>query len=506
MTLGSYTKDSLVQLSQMRLALIFGFFVVAATLLHAAPREVQVVEQAVVRLTNYQQSPDWTAPWRMKPPQPNTGTGFLVEPGLILTSAHVVSDSRMLLVHKPSVPEPFIAKVAAIAHDSDLALLEVGDPAFYEGLVPLPFGEFPELQSRVQAYGYPLGGEELSHTEGVVSRIEFGTYVHPGVDSHLLIQTDTAINPGNSGGPVVQDGKVVGVAFQSNLKLNDVGYFIPVPLIQRFLRDLEDGSYDGVPEIGIQTSALLNRNERAALGLPEGEGGVHVDRILPRSSADGFLQAGDVLLEIEGRAIDLAGMVRHQSLLVDFYIAAEDRQVGDALHFVVWRDQSRHIVAVTLKPPPFGREVRNSYDRLPEYLIHGGMVFVALTRNYLQAQDQLYPVLAYEHWFREIEQPNTRREQSVVLARVLPASSNSGYTELRNFVLDRFNGTPVQSLAHLDSLLQSLPPETEHLVFTSHWNPLPVVLDRHELEAQHEEILQTYGIPAAKRLRTSTDL
>ena len=187
----------------MRLALLLSLFIIAASPLHAAPRERQTVEQAVVRLTNYQQSPNWNAPWRMKPPQPSTGTGFLVEPGLILTSAHVVSDSRMLLVHKPSVPEPFIAKVMAVAHDSDLALLQVEDPSFYEGLTPLPFGGLPVRQSRVQAYGYPLGGEELSHTAGVVSRIEFGTYVHPGVDSHLLIQTDTAINPGNSGGPVV---------------------------------------------------------------------------------------------------------------------------------------------------------------------------------------------------------------------------------------------------------------------------------------------------------------
>ena len=490
----------------MRLALLLSLFIIAASPLHAAPRERQTVEQAVVRLTNYQQSPNWNAPWRMKPPQPSTGTGFLVEPGLILTSAHVVSDSRMLLVHKPSVPEPFIAKVMAVAHDSDLALLQVDDPSFYEGLTPLPFGELPVLQSRVQAYGYPLGGEELSHTAGVVSRIEFGTYVHPGVDSHLLIQTDTAINPGNSGGPVVQEGKVVGVAFQSNPKLNDVGYFIPVPLIQRFLRDLEDGSYDGVPEIGIQTSTLLNRNERAFLGLPEEAGGVHVDRILSRSSAAGVLQADDVLLEIEGLPIDLAGMVHHQALLVDFYIVAEGRQVGETLSFVIWRDHQRQTVALILKPPPFGHEVRNSYDRLPEYLIHGGLVFVALTRNYLQAQEQLHPVLAYEHWYREIEQPNTRRKQRVVLARVLPASSNSGYTELRNFVLDQFNNTPVQSLAHLDSLLRSLPSETEHLVFTSHWNPLPVMLNRHEIASEHDAILQTYGITETKRLHRRTGL
>ena len=134
-------------------------------------------------------------------------------------------------------------------------------------LKPLELGGVPELQSRVRAYGYPVGGHELSRTEGVVSRIEFGTYIHPGIDSHLLIQTDSAINPGNSGGPVTQSGQAIGVAFQSNLSLNDVGYFIPVPLIKRFLLDIEDGIYDGVPEIGIEISSLINQHHLSLIHI-----------------------------------------------------------------------------------------------------------------------------------------------------------------------------------------------------------------------------------------------
>ena len=177
-----------------------------------------------------------------------------------------------------------------MAHDSDLALLRVKDAEFYTDMTPLAFGGIPKLRSPVQAYGYPLGGQDLSRTEGVVSRIEFGTYIHPGIDSHLLVQTDSAINPGNSGGPVIQEGLAIGVAFQSNLRLNDIGYFIPVPLIKRFIQDQRDGHYDGVPEIGIQTSSLLNRYQRKSLGLSDESGGVLVERIIPRSSAEGILE------------------------------------------------------------------------------------------------------------------------------------------------------------------------------------------------------------------------
>ena len=73
----------------------------------------------------------------------------------------------------------------------------------------LPFVLFLCLRS------YPVGGECISITAGVVSRVEMTMYAQ--AEQELLsIQIDAAINPGNSGGPVVNDnGEVVGVAFQS---------------------------------------------------------------------------------------------------------------------------------------------------------------------------------------------------------------------------------------------------------------------------------------------------
>ncbi len=452
------------------------------------------IEHSVFRITNFQQRPDWESPWKMKPTTKDQGSGFLIHDGFILTNAHVVSDSRMLLVNKLSSPNPFLADVVAIAHDSDLALLKVRDPDFYKNLTPLELGGVPELQSRVRAYGYPVGGHELSRTEGVVSRIEFGTYIHPGIDSHLLIQTDSAINPGNSGGPVTQSGQAIGVAFQSNLSLNDVGYFIPVPLIKRFLVDIKDGIYDGVPEIGIETSSLINQHHRRYLGLPENSGGILVERIVPFSSADGVLQTGDVLTKIEDLQIDAAGMVNYGEQQVAFYIEAENRQIGDSLKLQVWRNGNFENLTLTLKAPPFGEEMRNSYDKRPEYLIFGGLVFIALNRNYIHSPGNLLAPLAYEHWYREVERPNTRRQQVVILTHVLPASVNSGYTNLHNFIVSSLNHEPVNSLSHLDQMLKKMPLETVHVVFESKWQSLPLVLNFKESLEQHNSILKRYGI------------
>jgi len=462
------------------------------------------IEQSVFRITNFQQRPNWKSPWKMKNTTKGEGSGFLIDDGFILTNAHVVSDTRILLVNKLSSPNPFLADVVAIAHDSDLALLKVRDHDFYKNLAPLKLGGVPDLQSRVRAYGYPIGGHELSRTEGVVSRIEFGTYIHPGIDSHLLIQTDSAINPGNSGGPVTQSGQAIGVAFQSNLNLNDVGYFIPVPLIKRFLIDIKDGTYDGVPEIGIETSSLINKHHRKYLGLPEKSGGILVERIVPFSSADGVLKTGDVLTKIEDLKIDAAGMVNYGEQQVSFYIEAENRQIGDPLKLQVWRNGNFEDLLLKLEAPPFGEEMRNSYDKRPEYLIFGGLVFIALSRNYIHSPGNLLPPLAYEHWYREVERPDTRRQQVVILSHVLPASINSGYTNLRNFIVSKLNQEPINSLSHLDQMLKKIPSETEHVVFESKWNNLPIVLNLKKSLAQHNSILKNYGIEESSYILKNT--
>ena len=478
--------------------LLIGFFVFFESA-KALAEEVSI-EPSVVLLTNHRQVPNWLAPWKRGFTTSGTGTGFLIQNQWILTNAHVVSNSRLLLIKKISSPLPFIARVIAIAHDSDLAIIKADDPVFYKDMRPLTLGILPELQSRVRTYGYPIGGTTISRTEGVVSRVEFGTYLHSGVDAHLIIQTDSAINPGNSGGPVVQDNKVVGVAFQSNPNLDDVGYLIPVPLVQRFLRDMEDGTYDGVPEIGIQVSNLLNEHLRRYLKLPAGEQGVLVDRVIPHSSADGNIREGDVLVEIGDNAIDAAGKVNYEGHRVPFHIMAEHQVVGDSLIARLWRDRKFHEVELLLKLPLFSDEFRFSYDVHPRYLIFGGLVFVPLNRNYIQAAP-VSPSLIYEHIFRHAEKPGTQREQVVVIIGSLPSPVNAGYASLKNFVVNQVNGVAVQSLSHLKAVLEQLKDEkVDYYAFESLWDPTLVILDRVLVENEHERILQRYGISLGERL------
>src|SRR2546426_3550027 len=209
-------------------------------------------ERSVIQIMTFSQQPVWEAPWRFEPVRRSSGSGFVIKGRRIMTNAHVVSWAKEILVHRYQDPRPYLARVKFIAHDCDLALIEVEDENFFNGLEPLKFGDLPKVRSTVVTYGYPAGGEEISYTRGVVSRIELEPYAHIGNRHFLSVQTDAAINPGNSGGPVIQDDRVVGVAFQGIPDLQSTGFFIPPQVIEHFMKDIEDKRYDGFPQAGIR--------------------------------------------------------------------------------------------------------------------------------------------------------------------------------------------------------------------------------------------------------------
>ncbi len=267
------------------------------------------IEKSVVRIVNHAQRPSWYTPWGTGAMQWTTGSGFVIEGGLIMTNAHVVSDSRFLALFLYGDPNPHEGRVVVEGHDCDLALIRPVEPKILEGVPALSIGGLPSLRSMVETYGYPSGGDQISSTQGVVSRIDRQLYAHSAADGHLAVQTDAAINPGNSGGPVVQEGKIVGVAFQNNKAMESVGFFIPTEVIRHFLADAKDGTYAGYPDLAVRTASLENPAARRLAGMQEGESGVRVDWIAPDSSADGWLRTGDILLRIEGETIANDGSV-----------------------------------------------------------------------------------------------------------------------------------------------------------------------------------------------------
>ena len=186
-------------------ALVIGM--TAVLCLAVLPACAQSIDEAIVKVFAVHNIPDYYNPWQMQGAQLRTGSGCIIAGNRVLTSATVVADQIYVQVRRADQATTHLALVRSVAHESDLAILEVIDKEFFADVVPLQIGGLPSLRDRVVVYGFPTGGEELAITEAVVSRIEHQFYEH-SQEYLLACQIDAAVDPGSFGGPVIKDGEI----------------------------------------------------------------------------------------------------------------------------------------------------------------------------------------------------------------------------------------------------------------------------------------------------------
>ena len=484
------------------ISIVAAFLAAAPARAAARPSVGPEIDRSVVRIFTVFRKPDFYQPWQMMPQDSLSGSGCIIKGRRILTNAHVVSDQVFVQVRRAGDANRYTARVEFVAHDSELALLSVEDPAFFEGAKELELGELPDQRDTVEVYGFPEGGDDLSVTKGVVSRIEVTPYTHS--DRELLtIQTDAAINPGNSGGPMIQEGKLVGVSFQMDAEAEGVGYAVPAPVIQRFLRDVENKRYDGIPDLGIRWQALENRALREWLRMRPGETGVRVSTVVHGGSADGVLRIDDVITSIDGVRIFDDGTVQfRRSERVLFSHLIFMHQADEKARLTIVREGKPLDVEIALETT--GSLVAGpTYGARPRYYVYAGFVFTPLTRNFVGNWEWNEVPDSFRAYVN-FGLPSAGRRELIVLAHVLPHAVNAGYHDFRGIVIDRVNGRGIGSLEDLIDAFRH-PQGRFHVIETDPFTDFGgrMVLDAAEADKASPEILATFGIPSDRYLASA---
>ena len=475
---------------------LFGF----QNLVYGNEFDIEAIRKCLVRVTVTGQRPNYRAPWNPGSIGGGVGSGFIIFGSRIMTNAHVVSNARYINVDKDGDSHKYPARIVYIAHDCDLALLTVDNPNFFKDTNALEFGEIPALHSTVTAYGYPIGGERMSATRGVISRIEFRTYSHSGLDAHLTVQVDAAINPGNSGGPVVQDQKVVGVAFQgySGAVAQNTGYIIPTPVIRRFLQDITDGRYDGYVELGIDYLNLLNPSYRDFLKLQERDTGVIVTNVLAAGSAGKVLKKGDVLLSIDGYPITNDGHIEIDGEYVQMEEVVERKFHGDIVTMEIIRDDRRMSVDITLKGAWPYAILAKQYDIRPEFVLFAGLLFQPLSRNFLGAYKNKDLDLNYYYAHYISDEIYLERPQIIVLSAILPDPVNTHIRAFVNSIVDEINGIKIKTMEDVAEVLDE---PSDIYVIRMLGKGKPIVIEHEQVEASRQRIKDRYGVTTERYLR-----
>ncbi len=456
------------------------------------------VRDAMVKIYSVQNQPDYNNPWNMNGPKASSGSGCVIRGNRILTNAHVISDQTFIQVRLYGQSKKYQAKIIAVSHDADLALLTVEDREFFQEIKPLDVAELPEIQQEVVVYGFPEGGDTLSTTKGVISRTEHHMYAH-SLMSLLATQLDAAINPGNSGGPVIIGDRIVGVVMEIRRNSENIGYMVPAPVVRHFLDDIADGRYDGFPDDGIVVQNMENESLKRRYGLKDGQSGALVVSTTPGTPAEGTLYPGDVILSIDGHHVEDDCTVEFRpNERTNFKYYIQRHQIGEDLTIKILRNNREATIQLALnKAWGTNRLVpAMRYDVSPTYYVYGGLVFCPLTLNYILAMDsdwndwRLSNVLNY---FSN-ERLAKEGEEVVIITKVLPSDINNGY---QNFINDRVvevNGKKILNLLDLISMIDSSTDEA-FVSFKTESGRI-IALDRKQAEREQTDILRTYRISA----------
>ncbi|MBR2838875.1 MAG: trypsin-like peptidase domain-containing protein [Kiritimatiellae bacterium] len=378
----------------------------------------------------------------------STGSGVVIDKGRILTCAHCVADASYIRVRKQNEDMLYHGTVLFADNDADLALVSVDDPKFMADITPLEIGETPHVQDDVMAIGYPIGGDDISYTRGIISRIEDIRYSH-GWTTLLGIQVDAAINPGNSGGPVLdmKSGKIAGIAFQGKDKEKSeaLGYIIPPDIIRHFLADIRDGKVDGFSDILFAWDQMESPSKRRYYKMGSGQTGVVVDHV-ESTLGDDSIRTDDVILEIDGYKVSNNGRIRIEggaarSLFYPLYI----RQIGEKIPVKVFRDGA--VVETFITAAKKNRRIRRwMYNSRPDYLVYGGLVFTTASYDYMVRSKAKF----HDDILKNKEFPD---DEPVVISFVFADKGIEGYLGADESLVRSVNGVKVRNLRHLAELV-----------------------------------------------------
>lgn len=268
------------------------------------------------------------------------GSGFVIDSkGYILTNNHVVEGADEILVRLNDRRE-LVAELVGSDKRSDIALLKVKA----DNLPVVRIGSPGNLKvgEWVMAIGSPFGFDH-SVSVGVVSALGRSLPTESYVP---FIQTDVAINPGNSGGPLFNlDGEVVGINSQIYSRTGGfmgLSFAIPMDVAMNVAEQLKEKGVVTRGWLGVLIQDVT-RELAESFGMDRPAGAL-ISKVLDDSpAAKAGLQAGDVIVEFNGKLID------HSSELPPLVGRV---RVGDSARLKLIRDRKTRTLAVRIGQLP----------------------------------------------------------------------------------------------------------------------------------------------------------
>ena len=482
---------------RLGLSLLLAAWVLVPAVARPAP-DAQVVS---LRVTH--QSFDEHRPWTKGTPNTRIGSAVVLHDSLLLTESKLVRDAILIQVQKNGSATRIPARVVHVDGDIDLALLEVGEPGFFDDLEAARFAKSAPGEGVVYSARWQNQQYEISESQIAGINVRESPY---GSITHAFLSLNTDLSHGGWAEPVFSNGSLVGL---SVLQEGQRATVIPVEILSAYVRGARSANDPGFASFRPYWQFGQDPALAAYLGLTGKPRGV-VLRWMPWGSTGcDALEPRDLILSVEGLALDAMGNFEHPyyGQLAFQHILVDGHRPGDRVRFQLLRDGEILDVDVELRRNR-GADwlIPDHRDQSPPpYLVAGGLVVRELDGNYLRSWGNEWrkkaPANLVQRYDRERESQTAERRRILLLSQVLPDSYNLGYHQLANLALAEINGRSVDSIADADEAFRHPIGGFHRLKFYRDDLRREVVLDAAGFEESTARILKIYDIPARVRLR-----
>jgi S1-C subfamily serine protease len=460
---------------------------------------------SIVRVNVTTQSWDFLRPWGKRQPVTRRAIGAVIAGPRVLVAGELVANATYIEFESAEGGRKVPATIEAVDYEANLAILKTDDADFLKGV--------PILELTESAIGDQLSIWQLENngrllvTNGPMTTAEVSPYP---VDGAFLIYRVTAQIQSRDSSftlPVGKSGKLTGILMSYDNTANNANV-IPAPVIKHFLRDAEDGKYDGFPRAGYGFSPTRDPSLRRYVKIPaDTTGGIYITDVLKDGPADkAGLKKGDVVLAADEFPVDQDGNFpdpTYGKIPLGHYLSTR-HFVGDTVKLHILRDGQKQTLAATLTHRDPASYVSDPYivDRAPRFYVVGGLILQELSREWLRgfgndwARRAPESAVYSDRYQAELYKDGPRK--LVYLTRVLPTPSTIGYEELNSLRVTKINGVALQSLNDVEKALEKPEKGFHKIEFDD--DPKVIYLDAAESEKIDKEVQRQYRLPAMKRV------
>ena len=467
---------------------------------------ISKVETSVIRVNSTIQKWNPSQPWDKSPPSKHSGLGALLNGNRVLTTAEMAADATYIELENADNTLSLPAKLIAIDYEANLALLEADSgntDEFFKDLIPLELAKPAQIGDNVEVWQLEDNGMALT-TTSIIQSVDVSSSFTQG---HYFLNYKAKGSMQNASNsftlPVSKNGELLGLLSTYNAKDQLIDIIAP-EIISDFLKDAEDGQYDGFPSLGVSVSYTVDPNFRNWLKLSDDIGGLYVTFVTKGSAAElAGVEKGDVITMIDKHKIGRRGYYSDENYgrLFWSHLIRGSLTINENIELTLLRDGEEKKLTATLTRPKEKLVPTNTYGQAPRYLVKGGFIFQELTINYLSAYGEEWPSKAPLDLLDILSSPEDYekdRNRIVILTATIPTQATTGYESLRNLIVSKVNGQTIADIPSLIQAFQTDGADNLHTIEFDNGRPKTIYLDATVTEQVDNQLLER-GIPNLSR-------